>query len=347
MVPFASACSAPDPRHRAVAAVHGARWTQTRWILYSRYPSPLTSSSTTATPTSTPTSSSLLHHSGYFCNHLSVTASAGKVEKDEAVVEWGRRRRVTTFSSEVVSFNCQHPAYVLCIHLPQNFGDGRLFTEDDFLPSSATCTSRRLSTFPRSNPSAPSSTPSPKTPPPASPSLPMLSSISLQWRSTRRRVLRRRTSCGTTRRCQRFHYFDCQQAMQRSEQVIIRGNLSCESAWVWLPLAVRHKMNAVENACIVKLGRYEDVGKRSKDQGFLDTQSSAASRCHRPSDGGYVRARINPDDCPRRRFLSRSSRISACPSCRCSRRGHIRCRSRASCRLLLLSNRPMLPLCFM
>ena len=68
-----------------------------------------------------------------------------------------------------------------------------------------------------------------------------------------------------------FHCFDCQRAMQRSEQVILRGHLSaCHHAWYWLSVAVSH-MKAVEGACIEKLGRDKDVGKRLDDEEFLDT----------------------------------------------------------------------------
>ena len=46
---------------------------------------------------------------------------------------------------------------------------------------------------------------------------------------------------------------------------------TCDEAWVWLPYAVRHKMETLEDACIEKLGRDRDVRERVDDEEFMDT----------------------------------------------------------------------------
>ena len=215
----------------------------------------------------------LLHHAGYFRNHLSATAPAGKVEKDEVVGEGGKRRRVTTFSSEEVSSECQHPAYVLCLHLPHDFGDGRLVTEDEFLlflRHLYFASILRLPPF-MPNPvllaSLSDDSPTSLTYPadrlirePALWEYVSNEDPNAQWYSAELLSL--------------FHYFDCQQAMRRSEQVILRASLedrdTCHTAWFWLPLAVRYRMKAVEVACMEQIAGDEGVGRRVDDEEFLD-----------------------------------------------------------------------------
>ena len=217
----------------------------------------------------------LHHHSGYFRNHLSVTAPVGKVEKDDVVREGGKRRRVTTSIIDEVSWECRYLAYVLCIHLPHDFGDGRPVGVADFLLFLRHCTSLRLSSSSRSHPRTPSqdaildslSVDSPISL--AVPTDSLISGAVIHEYFKDDAAAPRRSSCSEPLPSL-FHYFDCQE-MQRSEQVIVRGSLSyCMDAWYWLPLVVRYKMKAVEDACIEKLGRNKSVERRVHSSEFLD-----------------------------------------------------------------------------
>ena len=192
------------------------------------------------------------------------------------MVEGGKRRRVMTFSSEEVLSECQHPAYVLCIHLPHDFGYA--------------CRRRRLPLFLRHLYFA-----STFHFPPFIPKRALLDSLSddtptcLAFPSTDLISLDAIGEYGTDVVEQQrlryseelwslFHYFDCQQAMQRSEQVVLQGNLViAHDAWVWLPVAVRHKMKAVEDVCIKKLGRDKKVGKRVNNPTFIGTLDRLSS----------------------------------------------------------------------
>ena len=212
----------------------------------------------------------LLHQSTYFHNYIHITTPAGKIVKDVVVVEGGKQRRVTTVSSEEVSSKCQHPAYVHCIHLTREFGGISVneitfllflrhlyfattfhlppFLPHDGLVDSLSDDSPVCLDFPAGRHINRAAVFAYVNQPAAACSLPYNEAL-----------------------LSLFHYFLCRQAMQRSELVIVRGHLSnCEHAWFWLPIALHHKMKAVEDACVDMLGRDTEVGRRAGDKAFLD-----------------------------------------------------------------------------
>ena len=211
----------------------------------------------------------LHHHSGYFRNHLSATAPAGKVEKEKVVGKGNKRRKVVTFSTTETSEVCQHHmAYIRCLHLPTKFGDTPASNEDfhfflrhlyfastlhlpPFIPNKVILDS--LDSLTDESPTC----------------LEFPPTASVQKDSVMARSLEVYTGKATEQLewgealLSLFHFFDCQQAMRRTQEVIIRGDMStCDQAWYWLPGAVRHRMKEVEDACIKKLGRDNEMGRR-------------------------------------------------------------------------------------
>ena len=166
---------------------------------------------------------------------------------------------------------CQHPADILCIHLPRGFWEGGEVDEERLrlLPSASVLRVDSPVPLVHANPAILDSLSDESLTSLAFPADSLISTAAVEeyadTNSVAPRVRLYRAALLSL-----FHYFDCQQAMQRSEQVLLRCREWC-SAWLWLPYAVRHMMKALEDDCIERLGRDTKVGERVGKQKCLDS----------------------------------------------------------------------------